>query len=169
MITLRKFNEGDLNRLVELLNNKNVSQFTSDRIPFPYTVQDAERFLSIAIKGEGDVLQAILWNEKLIGGIGIHPQPLNASKNVEIGYWIGEEYWGKGFTMEAVRLIIHEVFRNPDIHKIMARTLEGNSASEKILIKSGFQLEGELKEHIFKRGKFLNEKYWGLLRSNYKP
>ncbi|MBK9284555.1 MAG: GNAT family N-acetyltransferase [Sphingobacteriaceae bacterium] len=168
MITLRKFEKTDLLRIVELLNNPNVSQFTSDRIPYPYTESNAEKFLEIALTSNGAQLYAIILDGLLIGGVGIHPQELNLNRNVELGYWIGEEFWGNGYAYEAAKLAVTIAFKNHEIHKIMARTMQGNIASEKILITLGFKLEGELKEHIFKRGKFLNEKYWGLLKSNYK-
>jgi RimJ/RimL family protein N-acetyltransferase len=149
------------------LDNKNVSRFTSDRVPFPYINEDANKFFEYVKNPEGHIYLAIELNKELIGGLGIHPQELNLNRNVEIGYWIGEEYWGKGYTFFAVQLALKIAFENTNINKIIARTIEGNIASEKILAKSGFQQEGLLRKNVFKRAAFLDEKYWGLLRSEY--
>jgi RimJ/RimL family protein N-acetyltransferase len=108
-------------------------------------------------------MNAVTLNGKLIGGAGIHPQEMNLKYNAEIGYWLGQEYWGNGYATEVVQQLISIAKESKKFHKLFARTFEGNLASEKVLIKNGFVHEGTLKEHIFKRGKFLNEKIWGLI------
>jgi RimJ/RimL family protein N-acetyltransferase len=163
-IVLRKFSDGDLPELVRLLNNANVSKYTSDRIPYPYTEEDGKKFLLFMNEAQKDHFFAVTAEGKLIGGGGIHHQTMNLSRNVEIGYWLGEEYWGKGYAKELVKELLMICFTLPEIHKVFARTIDGNIASEKALSSNGFVPEGILKEHVFKRGRFYDEKYWGLLK-----
>lgn len=163
MIQFRTFREEDVEELSLLLNNPNVSQFTSDHIPYPYTKEDAIKFLERVKTMPVEYMNAVTLNGKLIGGAGIHPQEMNLKYNAEIGYWLGQEYWGKGYATEVVQKLISIAKESKNFHKLFARTFEGNLASEKVLQKNGFVHEGTLKEHIFKRGKFLNEKIWGLI------
>jgi RimJ/RimL family protein N-acetyltransferase len=164
MITLRKILESDKEEMVKLLNNENVSRFTSDRIPFPCSISDANKFYEV-VKSSNDLFFAIDLNGKIIGTLGLHHQLLpNNAHNLEIGYWIGEPYWGKGYGREVVKLGLDAAFSQPGICRVFARVFQGNAASEKILLKNGFELEGELKQHIFKRGKFLNERVFGKIK-----
>jgi RimJ/RimL family protein N-acetyltransferase len=165
MIRLRQIFESDKEEMTKLLNNERVSRFTSDRIPFPYSEKDADRFFEV-VKSSDDLFFAIELEGKMIGTLGLHKQPLiNNAHNLEIGYWIGEPYWGKGYGTEIVKLGLDAAFSQPGICRVFARVFEGNEASEKILLKNGFELEGILKQHIFKRGKFLDEKIFGKIKA----
>lgn len=164
VISLRPIVNSDKERLAVLMNNQNVSMYMSNRVPFPYSEKDAESFLELIKNSPGHHFYAVTLNSELIGGAGLHPQSLNHSKNIELGYWLGEQYWNKGYTTEVVTKMIEKAFSLPDINKIFARTFEGNIASEKVLLKNGFILEGTLKQNIFKNGKYLDEKVFGLLR-----
>lgn len=163
MIKFRKFTEKDIDDLVVLLNNEKVSRFTSDNIPFPYGKEDALNFLDKIKTMPANYINAVTLNGKLMGGAGIHPQAMNLRFNAEIGYWLGEEFWGKGYATEVVQLLIQVAKDSKQFHKLFARTFVGNTASEKVLQKNGFVLEGTLKEHVFKRGEFVDEKIWGLI------
>jgi ribosomal-protein-alanine N-acetyltransferase len=163
MINLRPFKESDKPEVIRQLNNKNVSRFTSERVPFPYTEADGEKFFSYVRDPEGHHYFAITFNDQLIGGAGIHPQILNAAHVVEIGYWIGEEFWGKGYMSEAVRQLIEKSKEIKGVKKIMAKTSRENIASCKILEKFGFKIEGTLEKHFFKRGEYFDELVWGLM------
>jgi RimJ/RimL family protein N-acetyltransferase len=128
-------------------------------------MSDADRFFKV-MKSSKNLFFAVDLNGKMIGVLGLHHQLLsNNAHNLDIGYWIGEPYWGKGYGNEVVRLGLDAAFSQPRICRVFARVFEGNVASEKILLKKRFEPEGELKQHIFKRGKFLNEKVFGKIKS----
>lgn len=137
----------------------------SDRVPFPYTNYNADSFFEAVKNSPGDHFFAITLNDELIGGLGLHAQPMNHSRNLEIGYWIGEPFWGKGYCTEAVKLALEIAFTLPDVHRVFARIYAANKSSVKVLLKNGFQLEGILKENIYKNGKFYDEIVLGKLQT----
>lgn len=164
MISLRNLTEGDRSRLITLLNNEPVSRYMSDRVPFPYSLSDCDAFFEFVKNAPGDFFYAIEFDGKLIGGLGLHRQPLNSSHVLELGYWIGQEFWNKGYASEAVKLGVKKAFSVEGINKVIARVYSGNIASEKVLIKNGFEEEGLLRGNILKKGKIYDEKIFGLLK-----
>lgn len=121
--------------LVRGLNNFNVSQWTA-RIPFPYGPPDAEAFLAICRERHEGVLRlAITRMSQLIGGIGIEAG--------EIGYWLAEDHWGKGYGTEAAQAITDHAFEAMELSSLQARYRIGNDASRRILLGLGFAERGE--------------------------
>jgi len=156
-IKLRPWNTEDAESLVENANNFEIARFMSDAFPYPYTLEDAKNFIAFATKDEPIHIFAIEIDGKAVGGIGIHPQVAIMKKNAELGYWLGEKYWGKGIISRAIREIIPWAFRTYDITRIYARPFGTNMASQKVLEKAGFILEARIKENIFKNGEYLDE------------
>lgn len=156
-IKLRPWNIEDAESLVENANNFEIARFMSDAFPNPYTIEDAKNFIAFATKDEPIHIFAIEIDGKAVGGIGIHPQADIMKKNAELGYWLGEKYWGKGIISRAIQEIIPFAFKTYDITRIYARPFGNNLASQKVLEKAGFKLEARIKENIFKNGEYLDE------------
>ncbi len=156
-IKLRPWNIEDAESLVENANNFEIARFMSDAFPYPYTIEDAKDFIAFATKDEPIHIFAIEIDGKAVGGIGIHPQADIMKKNAELGYWLGEKYWGKGIISRAIQEIIPFAFKTYDITRIYARPFGNNLASQKVLEKAGFKLEARIKENIFKNGEYLDE------------
>lgn len=85
----------------------------------------------------------------------------------EIGYWLGVPHWGNGYMTEAVRLITHFAFKHLDAVRVCADPYVGNIASSRVLEKNGFQLDGTLRSHVLKRGEYLDQWYYTLLRTEW--
>lgn len=83
----------------------------------------------------------------------------------ELGYYIGEEYWGRGIMTKAVKQICEYVFEHSDIIRIYAEPFSYNIASCRVLEKAGFQYEGTLRNNAIKNGKVLDMKMYSLLKS----
>ena len=165
-IKLRHWNIEDAESLVENANNFEIARFMSDAFPYPYTIENANNFIAFAIKDEPIHIFAIEIDGKAVGGIGIHPQADIMKKNAELGYWLGEKYWGKGIISRAIREIIPFAFKTYDITRIYARPFGNNVASQKVLEKAGFKLEARIKENIFKNGEYLDELVYAIRRQN---
>ena len=121
--------------LVRELNNFNVSQWTA-RIPFPYGPADAQDFLALCSQIDPSVKRfAITRNGGLIGSIGVEAG--------EIGYWLAEAYWGKGYATEAARAVTDHAFEVMGLERMVARYRIGNEASRRILLGLGFTELGE--------------------------
>jgi RimJ/RimL family protein N-acetyltransferase len=92
-----------------------------------------------------------------VGSIGLHLQTDILRKNAEIGYWLAEDYWGKGIVTDAIHQIVKYGFENLDIVRIFARIYGTNIPSQKVVEKCGFKLEGKYDKTLFKNGEFLDE------------
>jgi len=155
--TLRPWNINDLDSLVTNANNPNIAKFMTDGFPHPYTKEKGIAFIEMATKDNPIHIFAIDVDEKAVGGIGIHPQQDIMKKNAELGYWLGEKYWGNGIISNAVKQMIDFAFATYDINRVFARPFGTNIASQKVLEKCGFKLETRLEKVIFKNGEFLDE------------
>lgn len=95
---------------------------------------------------------------------------------LDLGYWLGEPYWGQGYMTEAVRLASHLAFAYFDAVRLEAWVFVGNTGSRRVLEKNGFTLDGTLRCQIEKRGRWLDEWFFTLLhdewesdRERYRP
>jgi len=155
--TLRPWNTNDLDSLVKNANNPNIAKFMTDGFPHPYTNEKGISFIEMATKDSPIHIFAIDIDGKAVGGIGIHPQQDIMKKNAELGYWLGEDYWGKGIVSGAIKQVVDFAFTTYDINRIFARPFGTNIASQKVLEKCGFKLEARFEKVIFKNGEYLDE------------
>jgi [ribosomal protein S5]-alanine N-acetyltransferase len=162
---LRRWMKKDLKSLIYYANNRNVWINLKDVFPYPYTKEDADKWFRIIESTAANTNFAIVAENKAVGGIGLHLFTDVYKHSAEIGYWLGEEYWGKGIATSAVARLTSFAFENFDINRIFARVFEWNPASVKVLEKNGFQLEGKLRKQIFKNGVFTDELIFGLLKN----
>ena len=81
----------------------------------------------------------------------------------EIGYWIRPAEQGDGYATEAVELGLRYAFDERGLHKVVARVLEGNTASRRVLEKLGFEEEGHLRDHYYVDGEYVDTHLLGLL------
>lgn len=152
-IVLRKWKEDDAERLAEIANNKKIYDNLRDAFPHPYSVEDARRF--IALQQDGSKLSkafAIVVDGKAAGSIGAFLKEDVYRKNAEIGYYLAEEYWGKGIMTKTIKMIVEFLFNNFDIIRIYAEPFSRNVGSRKALEKAGFRLEAVLKSNVIKNG-----------------
>jgi RimJ/RimL family protein N-acetyltransferase len=156
-VTFRPWNINDLNDLVALANNKNITQYMADVFPHPYTTENGKNFIDFANSNGNSRIFAITLNDQIVGSIGLHIQTDILKKNAEIGYWLAEEYWGKGIMTEAIDQIVNYGFSNLDIVRIFARIYGTNIPSQKVIEKAKFKLEAKFEKTIFKNNEFLDE------------
>ncbi len=156
-ITLRPWHLDDLDHLVELANNKNIARSMADVFPNPYTIENGKTFIGFATANPNSKIFAITVEGKPIGSIGLHLQTDILRKNAEIGYWLGEAYWGKGVIKNAIEQIVDYGFKNMDIVRIFARIYGTNIPSQRVIEKAGFKLEAKFEKTIFKNNEFLDE------------
>lgn len=161
---LRPWHESDLDSLVQYANNWNIAKNLTDRFPFPYTASAGKQFIAMATQDEPIHVFAIEVDGQAIGGIGVHPQDDIFRKNMELGYWLAEPFWGQGIITEAIKQILDFAFSTYDIERVFARPFGSNKASQRVLEKAGFRLEATLEKTLFKNGEFLDELIYGYRR-----
>jgi len=139
-LTLRRFRRRDVSTLPPLLNDWDVARWLA-RTPYPYTTKDARDWIGISRsvwrRSTGYSLAVTKTSSgDLIGGVGVSQQ------SGEIGYWIGQPYWGRGFGTEAVREVLRLGFEVMDLPDLWANVLPDNKASRNLLEKLGFEERG---------------------------
>ena len=165
---LRPWKASDINSLIKYANNWNIAKNLTNQFPHPYTIQDGKAFIEYATKDEPIHIFAIEVNQEAVGGIGIHPQSDIFIKNAEIGYWLGEPFWGHGIVSKAIKQIVQFGFSTFDIERIFARPYGTNVASQKILEKNNFLLEGRYNNILYKNGEYLDELIYAIRRYNWE-
>ena len=163
-VSLRPLKQSDIERLVELANNKNVSINLRDGFPNPYAMDDAVKFINNCISQKPVTVFAIEFEGLYVGNISLVPGTDVYRRSAEIGYFLGELYWNKGIMTRAVNLICDYGFKNSDIERIHTGVFDYNHASQRVLEKCGFIKEGTFKRAVFKNGKFFNEIRYSKLR-----
>ena len=163
--TLRRWAEEDLSDLVRYANNRNVSRWLTDAFPYPYTVDDGRAFIASVASDDPLKVFAIEVDGKAVGSIGVFPQGDVHRLNAELGYWLAEEYQGRGIMPEAVRRVCDHAFRTFGIERIFARPFGGNISSQRVLEKAGFRFEVRFEGTIMKDGERFDELFYAIRNS----
>lgn len=163
-VTVRTYKESDKFNLTRVADNKNVWDNLRDSFPYPYHIQDAEEFIERCRKEEPQRTFAIEYEEKCIGSIGLVLQSDIYRKSAEIGYFIGEPYWGKGIASKAVEVVLKYGFEQLDLIRIFCGIFDFNKASMRVVEKCGFELESIARKAIIKNGKIHDEYRYVKLR-----
>lgn len=163
---IREWRIDDKSALSINLNNPNVLNNLRDGLPYPYTEQDAEDFIREMLSADRHrtFAYAITLDDKVIGSIGVFRQDNIHSRTAEMGYYIGETYWGNGYVTSAIKQVCQYVFENSDIIRIFAEPFAHNIASCRALEKAGFKYEGTLRSNAVKCGKIVDMKLYALIR-----
>lgn len=164
---IRKWELSDAADLAAALSNKNIQDNLRDGVPFPYTEQDGIDYISAMLSADENetFAFAIIVDDKVIGSIGVFRQGNIHRQTAELGYYIAEEYWGRGIMTGAVKQICQYVFDKSDIIRIYAEPFASNAASCRVLEKAGFQYEGTLRSNAVKNGEVLDMKMYSLLKT----
>lgn len=165
---MRAWKPEDKEKLAELLNNQNILNNLRDGIPFPYTAEDAEHFIRSMLSADKTqtFAFAITANGETVGSIGAFRGNNIHACTAELGYYIGERFWGKGIATCAVKQICDYMFKNTDIIRIFAEPFARNAASCRVLEKAGFQYEGTLRNNAVKNGSVLDMKLYAILKED---
>ena len=163
---LREWRITDAPELARFLSNKNILDKLRDGPTFPYSVKDAEAYivqLLASVPGSSFCF-AVTDNDKAIGNIGAFRGNNIHSQTAELGYYLDEEYWGKGIITNGVKDVCNHIFRNTDIIRIYAEPFADNIASCRVLEKCGFTCEGILRQNAIKNGVIKDMKMYSLLK-----
>lgn len=164
---IRKWRLEDAKDLAGMLSNKKIQDNLRDGLPYPYTEKDAQAFIQdmLAADSTKTFAFAIIDDEnKAIGSIGAFRCENIHRQTAEMGYYLAEEYWGKGIATEAVKQLADHVFNQTDIMRIFAEPFSTNRGSCRVLEKSGFQFEGTLRKNAVKNGEIKDMQMYALIK-----
>ena len=153
---LRPWAWQDKASLVLHANNPRVAGMLTDRFPHPYTETDADAWIGLNQVRIPPTNLAIVLDGVAVGGVGIDLRSDVHRRSAEIGYWLGEPFWGRGIATEALRAMTRYALSRFELHRLSAHVFEGNAASARVLEKAGYVLEGRLRQSAFKWGRTLD-------------
>ena len=164
---LRKWRLSDAKDLAAALNNEKILNNLRDGLPFPYTGQDAGDYITAMLSADENstFAYAITVDDRAVGSIGAFRQSNIHRQTAELGYYLAEEYWGRGIMTEAIRQLCGIVFDTTDILRIYAEPFAYNTGSRRALEKAGFTFEGMMKMGAVKNGKVLDMALYSLTRN----
>jgi RimJ/RimL family protein N-acetyltransferase len=150
--TLRPWRMDDAESLVRHANNINVARQLRDRFPNPYTRANASAFLKAATSAPEPSNLAIEVDDHAVGAIGYVPGVDVERYSAEIGYWLGEAYWGRGIVTEALIVMTDYVFNSLNMLRLFALPFADNPGSIRVLEKAGYVREAVLRSSSVKYG-----------------
>jgi [ribosomal protein S5]-alanine N-acetyltransferase len=185
-LIIRPFHINDAPHLARIANNIKIARNEGNRFPNPVSLDDARAFINstrptdptakphysfeIVLKDGPDA-------GTVVGGCGLEPGDDVFSRTCEIGYWLGEEFWGKGYATEMAAQLVAYAFGlgeadgfggDKRLEKISAQVFSGNPASMRVLTKSGFANEATLRRTVWRLGEWRDLTKFGLLREEWE-
>ena len=161
---VRPWRKSDLDALLRYANNPKIAANLRDQFPHPYTRRDANEYLNYVRTMDVPMSFAIEYVGEAMGGIGFKLGADIARLSVEMGYWLGEPFWGRGIATRAVRASSEWAFESYKVVRIFATVFSQNAASIRVLEKSGFTLEGTLRRSAIKNGVILDQLMFAKVR-----
>lgn len=164
--TLETWKKEHIPSVAKYADNEKIAGRLRDSFPYPYTEDDAEWFVQDCMEKEGitQLARAIIVNGEAVGSITVMLNDDVYCKSAELGYWLGEPFWGRGIMTAAVETMCREGFAAWDIVRIHAEAFARNAASRRVLEKAGFALEGTLRRSVYKNGEMLDSCIYALVR-----
>ena len=155
--TIRSWRTDDEERLPVHANNRKIWINLRDQFPHPYTRADAQRWLQHVTVVTPETNFAIDVNGEAVGGIGLVLQDDVERCSAEVGYWLDEQYWGRGIATAALKTLTDYALKNLNLTRVFALPFARNDASIRVLEKSGFTCEGCLRRSAIKDGVVLDQ------------
>ena len=163
--TIREWAPSDEAALVKYADNRRVWINLDDIFPHPYTAADARVWIE-ASAWKPVTNFAIATEREAIGGIGLKLQKDIYRRTAEVGYWLGEPFWGRGIAAAALKSILSFAFGELDLVRLQANVFEYNSRSARVLEKNGFRLEGRLINGLTKDGRTIDALLYAVARDD---
>ncbi|TIC98784.1 putative N-acetyltransferase YoaA [Colletotrichum higginsianum] len=179
---VRPYHPADAPSISKAADSKAVSAFLRDSFPRPYTLSDAESWISLnqapPIRNWAIACPA---TGAVMGSIGLVPGRDVYSRGYELGYWLGEEFWGRGVMAELVPAFARWVLdgmggagengeeeekKKEEVERLWAGVFSENAASRRLLEKSGFVFEGRLRRAVVRDGVVMDELVYSLIRAD---
>lgn len=164
---LRPWREGDEETLSYYASNRLIWNNVRDFFPYPYTPRDAHSWVRSNKSYQQPNNFAVEVDGKAVGNIGFTVKDDIYRYNAEIGYWLGEPFWGRGIMREAVPVLTQYIFDNFQVNRLFACVLEGNQGSMRVLECAGYRPEAVLRKAAVKNNQYLDEHIFAMLRADF--
>lgn len=157
-------------------DNPRISKHMSLTFPSPYTLAAADTWITMNLRKsrqDNFVICEKASPAVVIGGIGLKPGADVKAHTAEIGFWVAESYWGRGYATEALERFSKWVFldrevQGPQTTRLMGEVFSGNGASMRCFEKCGYVREGVLKGHCQKHGEVFDLHLFGMTKGDWQ-
>ena len=163
-VKVRSWRKDDLKSLVRHADNPKIAANLRDQFPHPYTRRDAIDFLDYVRSQEPECAFAIEYGGEAVGGVGFLLGRDIARMSAEMGYWLSEEFWGRGIATRVVTAMSDWAFDHYNLTRVFATAFAHNAASIRVLEKAGFAREGVLRRSAIKNGVILDQVLFAKVR-----
>lgn len=163
-VKVRSWRKDDLKALLRHANNAKIAANLRDQFPHPYTRGDGLEFLDYARTQQPECAFAIELNWEAVGGVGFKLGTDIARMSAEMGYWLSEDFWGRGIITRVVTAMSDWAFDNYNLTRVFAQAFGHNAASIRVLEKSGFVREGVMRRSAIKNGEILDQVLFAKVR-----
>ena len=163
-LCVRDWRRDDLPSLLRYANNPKIASNLRDQFPHPYTRREGIEYLNYVRSAHIPLSFAIEFGGEAVGGLGFKQGVDIARLSMEMGYWLGEPFWGRGLTTRAVTAASDWAFDNYKVVRLFATTFAHNVASMRVLEKSGFEREGILRRSAIKHAVILDQVMYAKVR-----
>jgi RimJ/RimL family protein N-acetyltransferase len=155
--SVRSWREADAPSLAAHADNRAVWLNLRDRFPHPYRLADARAFIRDAVVAVPETRFAISVGDEAVGGIGFMLNDDVERVGAEIGYWLGEPFWGRGIMTEALVAVTAFAVREHALTRVYAIPFEWNAASFRVLEKAGYVCEGRMRRSAIKDARVIDQ------------
>ena len=155
-VGLRSYRCSDAPALARYANEVAIAQHMHDAAPREYSVQDAEEWIRHVGNEQPQCHYSIAVGDRLAGGVALLPGTDIYAHTAEISYWVAEEFWSRGLGTFAVREVTDSALGRLGFSRVFGRVFAGNTASQRVLEKAGYELEGLMRRGAFKDGRYLD-------------
>jgi len=161
---LRALQAADVPTIARHANNPRVAAHLRDRFPHPYSEADGHRFLEYLNKTREECVAGIVVHDEVAGALGVQFRTDVERCSAELGFWLGESFWGRGIATAAVRSFTQWAIPRFELTRVYAEVFAENRASEMVLKKAGFVSVGLLRKAAIKNGVYHDYRLYDLVR-----
>jgi ribosomal-protein-alanine N-acetyltransferase len=160
---VRSWASGDAESLAAHANNREVAMNLRDRFPHPYTKRDARDYILWSRKRSPETVFAIAVDGAAVGSIGFLIGADVERVSAEVGYWLGQAFWGRGITTEALTAVTEHAITRHALTRLFALPFASNAASCRVLEKAGYVLEATLRNSAVKDGLVIDQRQYAFI------
>jgi RimJ/RimL family protein N-acetyltransferase len=160
---VRSWRGEDVKSLPRQANNRKIWLNLRDRFPHPYTEADARHWIESVLSVRPETNFAVDVCGEAVGGIGFDLKTDVERYSAEVGYWLGEEFWGRGICTAALKGGTPYALETYGLNRIFAVPFAHNLASIRVLEKAGYRREGFLRQSAYKDKRFVDQAVYAYL------